>query len=62
MYGVFAFLSKMARGEGVAARDEFSQPLVSMRWVDQWDNLNGTIERGMRGHRFSSRMAVSAAI
>jgi alpha-glucuronidase len=49
LYGVFAFLSKMARGEGLAALDEVSQPLVSMRWVDQWDNLNGTIERGYAG-------------
>ena len=49
LYGAFAFLSKMARGEDVAAPDEVSQPLVSMRWVDQWDNLNGTIERGYAG-------------
>ncbi len=49
LYGVFAFLSKMARGEDVSALSEFSQPLVSMRWVDQWDNLNGTIERGYAG-------------
>ncbi len=49
LYGVFALLSKMARGENVADLDEVSRPLVSMRWVDQWDNLNGTIERGYAG-------------
>jgi alpha-glucuronidase len=47
--GVFAFLSKVARGENIAALDEVNQPLVPTRWVDQWDNLNGTIERGYAG-------------
>ncbi len=72
LYGVFAFLSKMARGENVAALDEVSQPLVSMRWVDQWDNLNGTIERGYAGpsiffengrcpRRFDPRRAIRAS-
>jgi alpha-glucuronidase len=49
LYGVFAFLSKVARGENIAALDEVNQPLVPTRWVDQWDNLNGTIERGYAG-------------
>ena len=49
LYGVFAFLSKMARGENITALDDVSQPPVSMRWVDEWDNLNGTIERGYAG-------------
>ena len=25
------------------------QPQVPIRWIDQWDNLNGTIERGYAG-------------
>ena len=45
LHGVFAFLSAMARGENVIALDHISQPLVPIRWVDEWDNLNGTIER-----------------
>lgn len=49
LYGVFAFLSKMARGENITALDDVSQPPVWMRWVDEWDNLNGTIERGYAG-------------
>jgi alpha-glucuronidase len=49
LYGVFAFLSKMARGESVARLNEASQPYVPIRWIDQWDNLNGTIERGYAG-------------
>jgi alpha-glucuronidase len=49
LYGVFAFLSKLARGESVAAIDEVQQPGASIRWVDQWDNLDGSIERGYAG-------------
>ena len=49
LHGVFAFLSAMARGEDVIALDHISQPLVPIRWVDEWDNLNGTIERGYAG-------------
>ena len=49
LYGVFAFLSKMARVANVAALNEVSQPSVPIRWIDQWDNLNGTIERGYAG-------------
>ncbi len=49
LYGVFAFLSRMARGEDLTAVERVSQPLVPLRWVDEWDNLNGTIERGYAG-------------
>jgi alpha-glucuronidase len=49
LYGAFALLSKMARGENVAPLNEMRQPYVSLRWVDQWDNLNGSIERGYAG-------------
>ena len=49
LYGVFAFLSKMARGENVSPLNELQQPYAATRWVDQWDNLNGTIERGYAG-------------
>ena len=49
LYGVFALLSKIARGENVSPLGEVQQPFVAMRWVDQWDNLNGSIERGYAG-------------
>ena len=49
LYGVFAFLSKVALGENLAALNELQQPHAAIRWVDQWDNLNGTIERGYAG-------------
>jgi alpha-glucuronidase len=49
LYGVFAVLSKIARGESLAAVNEVQQPYLPLRWVNQWDNLDGRIERGYAG-------------
>jgi alpha-glucuronidase len=49
LYGVFALLSKIARGENLANLDEAQRPYAPIRWVNQWDNLNGSIERGYGG-------------
>ncbi len=49
LYGVFALLSKIARGENIAALSEVQQPYAPIRWVNQWDNLDGRIERGYGG-------------
>jgi alpha-glucuronidase len=49
LYGAFALLSKIARSESLAALDEVQQPYAPIRWVNQWDNLDGRIERGYGG-------------
>ena len=49
LYGVFALLSKMARGESLDAINEVQEPYAPIRWVNQWDNLNGKVERGYGG-------------
>lgn len=49
LYGAFHLLSGMARGEGFAALEGAESPAAPIRWVNQWDNLNGTIERGYAG-------------
>ncbi len=49
LYGVFALLSKIAREESVSALHETQQPSAPIRWVNQWDNLDGRIERGYAG-------------
>ncbi len=49
LYGSFAFLRKIAAGETLADLDEKQSPAVAIRWVNQWDNINGTIERGYGG-------------
>jgi len=49
LYGVFALLRKVARGENIASIDNLQQPYATIRWVNQWDNLDGRIERGYGG-------------
>ncbi len=49
LYGVFALLSKIAREESISSLHETQQPSAPIRWVDQWDNLDGRIERGYAG-------------
>ena len=49
LYGVFAFLSKIARTESLQSLNEVQVPANTIRVVDQWDNLDGTIERGYAG-------------
>jgi len=49
LYGVFELLSRIARGESIAAINEFQNPYAPSRWVNQWDNLDGRIERGYGG-------------
>ncbi len=49
LYGAFAFLRKMSLGESIAELDERHSPATAVRWVNQWDNLDGSIERGYGG-------------
>jgi len=49
LYGTFSLLSRIARGADVATLDEVQRPYVAKRWVNQWDNLDGSIERGYAG-------------
>src|SRR5664279_234671 len=49
LYGVFAFLSKIARGDKLESFLETQNPANTIRMIDQWDNLDGTIERGYAG-------------
>jgi alpha-glucuronidase len=49
LYGVFALLSKIVRGEDISTLDEVQNPSAKIRWVNQWDNLDGSIERGYAG-------------
>jgi alpha-glucuronidase len=49
LYGAFAFLRKIALGEPVENLDVHESPYNPVRWVNQWDNLDGSIERGYGG-------------
>ena len=49
LYGAFALLRKIALGESIDYLGELQQPYPPLRWIDQWDNLDGRIERGYAG-------------
>ncbi len=49
LYGAFALLRRVATHQSVAELDLVSNPAAPVRWVNEWDNLNGTIERGYGG-------------
>jgi alpha-glucuronidase len=49
LYGAFALLRKIAQGESISALHEVQVPSAPVRWVNQWDNLDGSIERGYAG-------------
>jgi alpha-glucuronidase len=39
----------MAQGQSLAELNELQQPQSRLRWVNDWDNLNGSIDRGYGG-------------
>jgi alpha-glucuronidase len=49
LYGVFALLRKIALEQPVESLDETEVPYAPIRWVNHWDNLDGSIERGYGG-------------
>jgi alpha-glucuronidase len=49
LYGAFRVLSGIARDVSFASMQGTQAPAAPVRWVNQWDNLNGTIERGYGG-------------
>ncbi len=49
LYGTFALRRQAAENKSVADLDDFENPSAPIRWVSQWDNLDGSIERGYAG-------------
>ena len=49
LYGVFALLRKIALEQPIDSLDETQVPYAPVRWVNHWDNLDGSIERGYGG-------------
>jgi alpha-glucuronidase len=47
LYGVFHLLEQIAEQRKLTPDSE--TPSAPIRWVNQWDNFNGTIERGYAG-------------
>ncbi len=49
LYGAFALLRLLATGQDPTQIDMRDQPALKIRWVDEWDNPDGSIERGYAG-------------
>ncbi len=49
LYGVFHLLRLLAQGGDVRSSNVRERPAMAIRWVDEWDNADGTIERGYAG-------------
>jgi len=49
LYGTFDLLRRIALDEDVRSLRVTEQPSAPVRWVNEWDNLNGSIERGYGG-------------
>jgi len=49
LFGAFDLLRRIATGADVSHLDVIEAPAVPIRWVDEWDNLDGSITRGYDG-------------
>jgi alpha-glucuronidase len=49
LYGAFDLLRRIAANEELAHLNVREAPAMRIRWVDEWDNANGTVERGYGG-------------
>jgi alpha-glucuronidase len=49
LYGVFDLLRHVALQESLENIDERHNPSAPIRWTNEWDNLDGSIERGYGG-------------
>ncbi len=49
LYGTFALLRNIALQQDLDSLDEQSAPYAPIRWTNEWDNLDGSIERGYAG-------------
>jgi alpha-glucuronidase len=49
LFGAFALVRRLATGSDVTHMDVTDAPAMPIRWIDQWDNFNGTVERGYGG-------------
>ncbi|HEX8810917.1 MAG TPA: glucosiduronase, partial [Terracidiphilus sp.] len=49
LYGAFSLLRTLATGHDIPAGDIHETPSLAIRWTDEWDNADGSIERGYAG-------------
>jgi alpha-glucuronidase len=49
LYGAFALIGRLRQGQLIYPIDVHDAPAFKIRWVDEWDNPDGSIERGYAG-------------
>jgi alpha-glucuronidase len=49
LYGVYGFLRLLQNQQSIQSLDILSSPLLKLRLLNHWDNLNRTVERGYAG-------------
>lgn len=49
LYGAFAFLRLMQTGQRISRLNLAERPMLQLRLMNHWDNLDGSIERGYAG-------------
>jgi alpha-glucuronidase len=49
LYGSFALLRRIAEEQSLAGLDVVEAPSAPVRWTNEWDNPDGSIERGYAG-------------
>jgi alpha-glucuronidase len=49
LYGTFGLLRKIALGEKIESLNERQSPYAPLRVINQWDRLDGTVERSYAG-------------
>ncbi len=49
LYGAFALIRRLRQGQLIYPLDLREAPALPIRWVDEWDNPDGSIERGYAG-------------
>ncbi len=52
LYGVFAFIREVIVNKNIAGIDKKSIPSNPLRFINHWDNIDGSIERGYSGNSF----------
>lgn len=55
LYGVFALLRHMQTENSLRGLNLTKAPVMPLRMLDHWDNMDGSIERGYSGNPFSLR-------
>lgn len=49
LYGTFNLLAQIAQQKDLSTLKDLESPSAPIRWVSEWDNLDGSIERGYAG-------------